>query len=447
MYSYIFIMLNQVKTYIAAHHLLKKTDLILVGLSGGADSVALLSLLTRLGYRCIAVHCNFHLRGEESDRDEDFAGKMAEKAGIPFLKTDFDTRQYAKENHISIEMAARDLRYAWFEEVRQSQKAQAIAIAHHQDDSIETFLLNLTRGTGIRGLRGIQPKNGYVIRPLLSVNRLDIMDYLGENDLPYVTDSTNNQDDISRNFIRLRVLPLLQKLNPSIKKAIATTSQNLSEAEILYQYAIEKIKEKVMDPEGRYSIPALAQYPAQQTVLYELLSPFGFTAPTIESVYHSLDAEPGKRFYSLNKRYCLLKDRGHLILSKEEKKNKKVYPVPTEGMLTEPVNISTRLITANEFNSKELKNINTAYIDYDKLNAPLTLRTWRAGDWFIPFGMNGRKKLSDYFSDHKFSRIQKDQTWLLCAGQDIIWIVGERSDNRFRVSFATKTILMVKFSH
>lgn len=436
-------MRDAVRAYIEKYQLLTEDRPVLVGLSGGADSIALLTILVKLGYSCIAAHCNFHLRGDESMRDERFAEAYACKLHIPFRKTDFDTNRYAADRHISIEMAARDLRYAWFEELRRETGAQAIAVAHHRDDSVETLLMNLVRGTGIRGLSGISPKNGYVVRPLLAVSRQEIVEWLGEQQLSYMTDSTNLTDAYTRNFIRLRILPLLEDINPSVKTAIARTSEHLAATEEIYLHVIQEAKSALMKDGNRLSIAALLQYPSPGTILYELLKPYNFTRQVADDIYRSLDKESGKIFYSTTHR--LVKDRVYLLLAPLEKEQSDTYMLKEDvDNYSVPIELSLRKTVINKDFIIQ-KDKNTAYFDYDKLSFPLTLRRWREGDWFIPFGMKGRKKLSDYFSDHKFSRIDKERVWLLCSGDDIIWIVGERSDNRFCLDKTTKNVLVVNY--
>lgn len=436
-------MRDTVRAYIEKYQLLEESCPVLVGLSGGADSIALLTLLVKLGYSCIAAHCNFHLRGEESVRDERFAEEYAKTLQVPFLKTDFDTEQYAAANHLSIEMAARELRYNWFEEKRSETGAQAIAVAHHRDDSVETVLMNLVRGTGIRGMSGIRPKNGYVVRPLLCVTRKEITAWLDARNISYVTDSTNLSDAYTRNFIRLRVLPLLEDINPSVRTAIARTADHLSAAEAVYMHVVEQAKAEVLDEGNRISIPALMHYPSPAAILYELLKAYNFSRTVSEDIYTALEGEPGKQFFSPTHR--LVKDRDYLLLSSIETKPEQTYVLSgNEEKWVGPVELSfNKVVISENFHIRKDKNI--AYFDYDKLAFPLTLRTWKDGDWFIPFGMKGRKKLSDYFSDRKFSRFEKERVWLLCSGNDIIWIVGERPDNRYSIGSATKCALIVNF--
>lgn len=437
-------MIRTVRTYIERFQLLTSKDPVLVGLSGGADSVALLHILVRLGYSCIAAHCNFHLRGEESDRDEIFADNVAKQLNVPFYKKDFDTTAYAQQNHLSIEMAARELRYQWFEQLRKDIQAQVIAVAHHQDDSVETFLLNMVRGTGVRGLSGIQPKNGMIVRPLLSVDRAKILEWLAKENINFQTDSTNLSDAYTRNFIRLRVLPLLEKLNPSVKEAILRTSNHLSDLEKVYLSWLEKERIQLIDSQQRIYIPQLLDSIAPQSLLYELIKPFGFTRILSDSIFKSLERQPGKIFTTPDTKYQIIKDRDFLIITTPKEKDNTVYSIMDNDTIEYPIKLKTY--------SKEIdptfkiqKKISLAYFDYDKLTFPLTIRTWCKGDSFIPFGMKGRKKISDYFADRKFNRTQKDQIWLLCSGSDIIWIVGERTDERYRIKKSTKRALIAVF--
>ncbi len=434
-------MLRTIRKYIEQHDLLQPDAPVIVGLSGGADSVALIHLLKRLNYRCIAVHCNFHLRGAEADRDEMFARQIAGSLQIPFEKKDFDTVGYAESHGMSIEMAARELRYRWFETLRTAYHAQAIAVAHHQDDSIETVLMNLIRGTGIGGLHGIRPKNGYIVRPLLAVNRSEIETWLTDQKLTYQQDSSNSSDAYTRNVIRRQLLPLMEKINPSVREAILRTSKHLSDVEVIYRSTIEKERARLLDDQERISISGLLKSEAPQTVLYELIKPYGFTRELIPAISSSLRRESGKTFSAPETDYQILKDREYLILYRKQPQDETIYPVEAGGILHIPINLRTE-VRAVDSSFIINKHPHIATFDLDKLTFPLTLRTWRKGDWFVPFGMNGRQKLSDYFSDHKFSRLQKEQTWLLCSGEDIIWMVGERTDHRYRVETTTKNVLI-----
>lgn len=417
---------KKVEKFITQEKLLNSHDSVLVALSGGADSVALLRLLLELGYPCEAAHCNFHLRGEESNRDEAFVQQLCTQLQVKLHVIHFNTAEVAAERHISIEMAARELRYQWFEELRRKTGAQAVAVAHHQDDSVETFLLNLIRGTGINGLRGIHPKNGHIIRPLLSLSRKAILSYLESIAQPYVTDSTNLQDAYLRNKIRLNIVPLLQTLNPSVQESILQTARHLEEASLIYRQGIEEARQRILTEQG-ICIRQLLQEPAPQTLLHEILSPLGFNATQISDLFHALDSQSGKRF--LTDSYQVVKDREWLLIERRS--------VPQKPTL----HCQTVDYTPDFLIPKEK---DTACFDADLLKAPLTLRLCQPGDSFVPFGMKGRKKVSDYLTDRKFSILQKERQWVLCCGKDIIWLVGERTDNRFRINENTRKVRLIK---
>ena len=435
-------MKEQIQRYIDQHHLLSGKNPVIVGISGGADSVALLHMLVSLGYNCIAAHCNFNLRDAESVRDEQFTTDFAHHLQVPLHKISFNTIKYAQDNRLSVEMAARELRYRWFEELLQTYKAEAIAVAHHRDDSVETLLINLTRGCGLAGLTGIKPKNGNVVRPLLSISREDIFSYIGENGLEYVTDSSNNSDIYTRNFIRLKVIPLLEEINPSVKKSLARTADHLYDASLIYNHVVEEARSVVIQ-NSRLSIPALFSFPAPATILYELLKPYGFSRTVCESIYKVLEKNSGKIFYSSTHR--LLKDRSDLRIEDLSYEENRAYLINFDDDNVDlPIELKSEIVVIKEDYQIE-KDKNIAYFDFDKLSLPLVLRHWQEGDWFVPFGMKGKKKVSDYFSDKKLSLFDKEKIWLLYSGQDLIWIVGERPDNRYRIEKTTKRVLKLKF--
>lgn len=417
---------HKITEYINHLRLFSVEDKVLVALSGGADSVALLRLLLSAGYSCEAAHCNFRLRGKESDRDEEFVRRLCREQQVELHVTHFDTEKIAEERHISIEMAARELRYDWFEELRKERRTAVTAVAHHRDDSVETILLNLIRGTGINGLLGIRPKNGFIVRPLLCMDRAEVVDYLKSIGQEYVTDSTNLQDDYTRNKIRLNLLPAMQEINPSVKESILATAEHLADAAAIYKKGIEEGKLRVSVPQG-IRIEALKREPAPETLLFEILHPLGFNAARVKDIYRAIDGQPGKVFTANG--YRVLKDRDLLWI--EESKE-----------LTPPRLQMEELPYTPDFIIPRDKD--TACLDADKLRAPLTLRLWRQGDSFVPFGMKGTKKVSDYLTDRKFSRLRKERQWVLCCGEDIAWLVGERTDNRFRVEEETKRVVVIR---
>ena len=422
-----------VQRFIEEKDLFNLQDKVLVALIGGADSVALLRVLLSLGYTCECTHCNFHLRGLESDRDENFVRLLCEEHSIPLHVTHFDTSAYAKEHHLSIEMAARELRYEWFEHIRKEIEASVIAVAHHRDDSVETFLLNLMRGAGINGLKGIPVKNGYIVRPLLAVSREGILDFLQAINQDYVTDSTNLEDEYMRNKIRLNILPLMKEVNPSVMETIQETTFRLSEVANIYQKdRMEAITHKVtfLSPELlRISHIDVLEDVAPISLLHEVLSPKGFNASQIQDIYRSLSSsQSGKRFFSTE--WEVLRDREYLWIQKRGA-NQLIPELIIEEVERTPSFVIPR--------DKDI-----ACLDADKLNHPLSIRKWERGDKFVPLGMNGKKKVSDYLTDKKFSLFQKENQYVVCCGEDIVWLVNERSDHRYRITDSTRRILIIQ---
>lgn len=434
-------MLKTIRAFIEKEKLLTPSAQVIVGLSGGKDSMVLLDLLTLLGYRCVAAHCNFHLRGEESDRDASFVKKWCKSIGVPFTSIDFDTSQYAADKKISIEMAARELRYRWFGIIRAQYEAEAVAVAHHRDDSVETVLLNLIRGTGIRGLTGISPKSRTVVRPLLCVTQAEIEQYVADRGLPYVDDSSNADDVFLRNAIRINIIPRLEELNPAVRMAISRTAQHLSEVEKVYRASVRATVDTVFQ-DGRINIPLLRGTVSPQSILFEILSPLGFGPSTIEDAFLCMDSTPGKVFCSSH--YRMIKDRDYFLIDEipEVSDRERSYFIDREKKeISVPVGLKIRTADATVELRKDSRFL---YADYHQLQFPLELRKWREGDWFVPFGMKGRKKVSDYFTDRKFSLKDKENAWVLLSGDDIVWIVGERSDDRFKVTDSTTGVFIAE---
>lgn len=421
---------RRIENYIDKKALFGLSDKVLVALSGGADSVALLRVLHTLGYKCECAHCNFHLRGEESDRDEAFVQQLCRELDVPLHITHFNTTDYAHSHRMSIEMAARELRYVWFETLRQEIGASVIAVAHHRDDSVETFLLNLIRGTGINGLKGIAPKNGYVVRPLLQESRDNILDYLQYLNQGYVTDSTNLQDEYMRNKIRLNILPLMQELNPSVSESISATADRLADVALIYNKEREMAVQRVMKGEGIISISSLLDETAPLSLLFELLHPYGFNSSQVKDIYQSLFGQSGRRFHS--SQWEVLRDRDSLILHSFNAGEMGYAPTLTY----ETVDITPDFIIPRD------KHI--ACLDADKVILPLSVRKWQAGDKFTPFGMKGKKNVSDYLTDRKFTLFQKEHQYVACQGEKIVWLIGERIDNAYRIGADSKRAVIVR---
>ena len=431
-----------------------------MALSGGADSVSLLFVLKHLehelGISVEAAHCNFHLRGAESVRDEEFCKQLCERLSVPLHLIHFDTQAYADLHRVSIEMAARDLRYGYFENLRRDICAQDICVAHHRDDSVETVLLNLVRGTGLRGLRGIQPRNGNIIRPLLSLSREDIVQYLDALGESYVTDSTNLHNDVKRNKIRLDVMPLLRELNPSVSQSIFESSLRVGEALKVFD---EAMKQSIADvttvlPSQCFttspsqhlviSVERLKQQPSPEYTLHEILSSRGFTSAQIEQIYGSLDTCSAGKIIASDS-HELAFDRGSLLVQPRTNvaDTARSMRIPETG--TYVFSDSLKIKVAAEDCGDDYvpsRAADCVCLDASDIKFPLTLRHIEQGDRFAPFGMNGMKLVSDYLTDRKKNVFEKRaQLVVTDAQQRIVWLVGERTDNRFRISKETSKAL------
>ena len=438
-------MWSKVSDYIKKHKLLNTNDLYLVALSGGADSVALLLLLKEAGFNVHAAHCNFCLRGAESDRDEAFCVSLCQQLDIELHRAHFSTRMYAELHKVSIEMAARELRYRWFEQLREDMGAAGVCVAHHRDDSVETVLLNLVRGTGLRGLTGIQPRNGSILRPLLCVSRAEIEAFLSERGQKYVTDSTNLESDVLRNKVRLQVLPLLRELNPAVSENIQRTAENLVEAQevldaILTNYNSSNVLE----------LSELDKYGSSEYVVFEWLKNYGFNGSQVRQI---LNADSGGIVSSASG-YDVLKDRTRLVVEKTDvtfqahrnviSMPSKRIVVPEEGTYILDENRKVRVRKSAVYVSKDPY---VATLDADKVAFPLTVRRVEEGDWMVPYGMKGRKLLSDLMTDLKMTVFEKRRQLVVVDAQGIIvWAVGLRTSQRVAVSDATGSVLEFSLS-
>ena len=423
---------STIAEYIKQENLANTNETLIVGLSGGADSVALLLVLNELGYKCAAAHCNFHLRGEESNRDQKFAEELCHNYDIPIYIEHFDTTEYAVQNRISIEMAARDLRYSWFDKLVVEGKGDKIAIAHHRDDNIETLILNLARGTGLKGLTGIQPINGHIIRPILSISRQEVETYLKDKNQPYVTDSTNLEDEFARNKVRLNIIPALEQINTACQKNIQNTITYLNQVQLVYKKAIEEATSRVLK-NNQIDIRLLFGEVSPQTLLYEICYPLGFNSAQIEDLFNTLESTESKIFFSEG--YKILRNRGKLHIEPLKEVDTLEQRLPQISINYQDIDTQFQIPR-----DKNLACFDADLIDKDNLE----FNKWQDGDYFVPYGMKGRKNISDFFIDNKYSAAQKESQWLLKHNSDIIWVVGKRIDNRFCITKATKRAIIIR---
>lgn len=420
----------------------------LIAVSGGADSISLLHLFKYMNLRIQALHCNFGLRGKESNMDEQFVKRFCDSYGIPLSVKKFDTLGYARQNSLSIEMAARELRYNWFREMKEKKKMDYIVTGHHADDLAETVLINMCRGTSIKGLTGIKPINGDLLRPLLDCSRTDILQYIQDNQLGYRTDSTNNSLDFVRNKIRHRIIPVCKEINPAFLNVIRENCETLKETEQIYRYAIGQLKTQVMEHQGEEILIHIGKTlatPAPCTLLYELLTPFGFNKTQIRDIFNSRDALSGKQFLSEN--YTLVKGRTYwrMFCHTTQTVTNIEIPKPGEYTINDKHYRFEIIPRTPDFQIPDDSSI--ACLDADKLGFPLKIRNWEKGDRFCPLGMKKlQKKISDFFIDQKFSTKQKKDCLLLLSGEHIAWVIGHRPDERFKIISVTQNILKISVS-
>ncbi len=438
-------MVEQFLKYIHDERLFHSSQRILLAVSGGADSMLMLHLFANTGFPVAVAHCNFELRGAESDGDEQFVAEYCDQHNLACYIKHFNTEDYAVQEGISIEMAARELRYHWFEELLEQKGFDFLATAHHQDDVIETFLINLSRGTGIKGLSGIQPKSGHIIRPMLFTNRAEILDYCLRIGITYRTDSSNSDVIFKRNLIRQRILPMLEQVNPAFRKNALKTIGNLQETGSLFQQRIGEIKASVYseDEQGiMIHIDKLLTLTPLRTILFELIREFGFQAEQIDDIIDSLNKGSGRKFFSDS--YRLVKDRDYLLISPvQATQNRVFYLNEDSAKLSFPIRLSIEKFD-RPYDFRFSINPNVVDLDFDKLSFPLILRHWHEGEYFQPLGMKGLKKLSDFFIDEKYSIPDKENAWILASGDQLVWIVGKRLDDRFKINTQTKRILRIR---
>ena len=454
-------MLNKIKRFIVSEHLLRVDALYLVALSGGADSVALLLCLKELGYCVEAVHCNFNLRGEESLRDEQFCEDLCQRENIPLHKAHFDTQAYADLHKVSIEMAARELRYRYFFQLKEALDADGVCVGHHKEDSVETILINLVRGTGLSGLMGIRPRNHDVIRPLLCVTRQEIEDYLHQHAVSFVTDSTNLIDDVVRNKIRLNVLPQLSEINPSVTDAILTTGNHLSEVDAIVQESLKEALGKAVsfiNSATQVSLNSLSNepfqldlsvvraFPSPSYLLFYILKPLGFSSSQIAEMVSHLDGQTGQLWYSST--HELTHDRGFFMVLPREEAEPRELVIPETGRYVYDEHLSLRLTqrALTPSSNVSFSKVPTIVdLDASSIRFPLTLRRVAEGDRFTPLGMRGTQLMSDFLTNLKRNRFEKrNQLVLLDATGTILWVLGLRINDYFKLTPQSTSCLRIE---
>ncbi|TXI64274.1 MAG: tRNA lysidine(34) synthetase TilS [Flavobacterium sp.] len=432
-------MLTKFQYHIAQNFSQLKDKKLLLAVSGGIDSMVLMHLFQQLNYDIAIAHCNFQLRGNESDADELFVKSEAAKFSIPNYFIRFDTENYSKKNKLSIQLAARKLRYDWFQELLLENQLDYLVTAHHLDDNVETFLINFIRGTGLEGLTGIPAHNGNIIRPLLPFSREEIETYAKANNIQWREDSSNASDKYFRNKLRHDIVPILKELNTGFLDSFQNTLHHLQQAESLVNDASKLVYEKVVEvKENQLEIhlKPLLQFKNYKAYLYQWLKEYRFSA--WNDIYDLVEAQSGKQVFS--ETHILLKDREKLILSERKSTDKsEVFIIQS---IESKVNIPLKLRFSKAVNIFETHS-NCIFVDENKLKFPLTIRKWQEGDYFYPSGMNGKKKLSKYFKDEKYSLLDKENQWLLCSEDQIVWVIGKRADNRFTSNETTQNNIKI----
>lgn len=448
-------MVLKVKQFIETQNLFNQGNTLIAAVSGGKDSMALIHILKQLEYQFIVAHCNFQLRGEESDADEAFVANYCKENQLAFQSIQFDTNAYSKANKIATQEAARTLRYNWFEKLRIENKAACIVTAHHLNDNIETFIFKTIKGTGIKGMRGMLPKNGVLVRPLLATSLFDIESYVKENNIQFREDSSNASTKYDRNKIRQEVVPVLKEINPNLENNFENHFKRWLAIEQFYEASLDKWKQDLLVQKNNdfyMSIAKVQQIAFAETLLFDIFKEYGFNLTDVSDLLSSLDRNEVKYFYSNTHR--LIKDKKFIVLTAIKNE------AETEIHI---LNTKSKKITLSEYQfirvdykpiaklSKMDKGSNYAYLDADKLSFPLVLRRKKDGDYFYPLGLNkkggqpSKKKINKYLKDEKASAIDKENTWVLCSGEKIAWLVNFRLDERFKVTDNTKNILVLNF--
>ena len=456
-------LLKKFTDFIKKENLFQPKDKLLLAVSGGVDSVVLCELCKLVGFDFVIAHCNFQLRGEESKRDEQFVRELTKKYNVEIFVKKFDTEKYAEENKLSIQVAARELRYGWFNQIVNGQLSMVnshagfirhspltihhILTAHHANDNIETLLINFFKGSGISGLRGILPKHGNIIRPLLFAKKEELIEFAKENNLSYVEDSSNVSDKYTRNYFRNQLIPSVQKVFPQVEDNLLNNIQRFKDIETLYQQSIQLHKKKLLEKKGEeIHIPVLKLFKSDPlpTIVYEIIKDFGFTSNQTEDVIKLLNSDSGK--YVQSHTHKIIKNRNWLIITSSLTTVAENILIEEEDKVVEFLNgkLEMKQISAAGYKLSGSESI--AQLDSDEIKFPLLLRKWKQGDYFYPLGMKKKKKLSRFFIDQKLSLTEKENIWVLEMNKKIIWIVGKRIDERFKITPKTKNILKISLS-
>jgi tRNA(Ile)-lysidine synthase len=466
-------LLQRFQQYISDNHLFSPGDTLLLAVSGGVDSVVLCELCKQAGYPFIIAHCNFKLRGTESERDAAFVQQLAQNYKVPFFKKEFDTAEFAEKNKLSIQEAARELRYGWFSELlkpaignRQSAKdisafcllpsafptaycplPTALLTAHHLDDNIETMLMHFFRGTGIHGLRGMLPKQGHIVRPLLFARKQELKQFATENKLSWVEDSSNALDKYSRNYFRNQLIPLVQHIYPEAENNLAANLRRFADMEQLYDQALALHKKKLLEYKGEevhISILKLQKSEPLQSIVYEIINDFGFSSAQVEEVIKLLGSESGRYVQSATHR--IIKNRRWLIIAAAQAEQAQTLVIDADE---DRIKFENGVLVLEQLKSKNVQLINDpaiALIDQSTLQFPLLLRKWKKGDYFYPLGLTKKKKLARFFIDQKLSMTDKEKVWVLESNKKILWVIGLRIDDRFKITGSTKQVLRIQFT-
>ncbi|MCX6325220.1 MAG: tRNA lysidine(34) synthetase TilS [Bacteroidia bacterium] len=438
-------MLNEFKKFISENNLVKPGDKILLAVSGGIDSMAMTHLFHKSGNEIGIAHCNFTLRASESDKDEEMVRKYAAEHNIPFYSTRFETKAYAKKNGLSVQMAARELRYTWFEEIRKENSYDTIAVAHNLNDNIETLLINLTRGTGITGLTGMKLLSNNIIRPLLFATRNDITDYCNKHLIIFREDRSNADTKYTRNKIRHLVIPVLKQINPSIETTLNETTQRFTGINEIVSEYISGLRAGISTEKAgliTFNISLLKNYLQNLTVIFELFKPFGISNVQLYDLIKVIEGKTGGLIITHSHR--IIKNRKEIIISHLENENAVCYSIKNiQGFLKVPGIVSA--VYRNKTDEFKISSDSSiACIDSEKISFPLLIRKWKSGDHFYPLGMKRMKKLSDYFIDNKYSKFDKENIFILESNGEIVWIIGDRIDNRYKITASTKKVLVIK---